>query len=79
MSSQHFKISISNGNIETSSVYVGFDEHASNDYDDKDYFAPPASFAVANIQIENTNLSTEQKRFLLNIALQSVKDNYFIW
>jgi hypothetical protein len=51
VSSQHLKISISNGNIETSSVYVGFDEHASNDYDDKDYFAPPASCGVANIQI----------------------------
>jgi hypothetical protein len=43
-------------------VYIGFDEHASNNYDDKDYFAPPASFAEANIQIENTNLSTDQKR-----------------
>jgi hypothetical protein len=62
VSDQHLKISISTGAVETSSVYVGFDEHASNNYDNKDYFAPPASFAVANIQIENANLSTEQKR-----------------
>ncbi|MGD0038485.1 MAG: choice-of-anchor D domain-containing protein, partial [Bacteroidota bacterium] len=62
VSNQHLKISISTGDVETSSVYMAFDEHASNNYDNKDYFAPPASFAVANIQIENIDLSTEQKR-----------------
>jgi hypothetical protein len=62
VSDQHLKISISTSDVETSSVYIGFDEHASNNYDIKDYFAPPASFASANIQIENTDLTTEQKR-----------------
>jgi hypothetical protein len=69
VSEQHLKISLSADGIESSSVYVAFDEHACSDYDMKDYFAPPASFANANIQIENFDLSTEQKRLWIEHRL----------
>ncbi len=62
VSDQHLKVSISTGNVETSNVYAAFDEHVGNGYNSKDYFAPPSSFAAANIQIEDSSLTTRQKR-----------------
>ncbi len=48
-----------------SEIMVGIDEAASNNYDDKDYFAPPSSFEELRINLVNNNLSTSYKQLFI--------------
>jgi hypothetical protein len=46
----------------SSNVIIGFDQSASYDFDDMDYFAPPGDFEEVRINLINNKLSTSYKQ-----------------
>jgi hypothetical protein len=46
----------------SSKVIIGFDQSASYDFDDMDYFAPPGDFEEVRINLINNKLSTSYKQ-----------------
>jgi hypothetical protein len=53
ISARAVQLILAAGGRDVGSVYAGFDSTSCTDYDQKDYFAPPAAFATASIAIEN--------------------------
>src|SRR5690606_33245433 len=64
ISSKSLKLKLTSSEF-SSEVIAAFDETAKNDYDDKDYFAPPGNFEEVNIRLVNENLSTSYKQLFI--------------
>ncbi|OGU70208.1 MAG: hypothetical protein A2V93_04035 [Ignavibacteria bacterium RBG_16_34_14] len=64
VSDESLKLKLSSAEF-SSEVMIGFDVTASNDYDDKDYFAPPGNFEELGIRLVNNNLSTLYKQLFI--------------
>ena len=64
LSEKNIKLKVSSSEF-SSEVIAAFDETAKNDYDDKDYFAPPGNFEEVNIRLVNENLSTSYKQLFI--------------
>ncbi len=59
------KISLDINGNELSNSIINFDESSNNDFDNKDYFAPPGDFDDARINLVNKNLSTDYKQLFV--------------
>ncbi|HSP87036.1 MAG TPA: T9SS type A sorting domain-containing protein, partial [Ignavibacteriaceae bacterium] len=64
LSEKNLKLNLSSGEF-SSDVKIGFDETANNNYDVKDYFAPPGNFEEVGIRLVNNDFSTNYKQLFI--------------